>query len=59
LNTPNLELDIYNIYGEKYLRRDISNGTVIQLDFLKPGLYFYEVMQKGLILAKGKLMKIN
>jgi hypothetical protein len=49
---------LYDLAARPVLRRRVSAGwDVLHLDDLAPGLYFYEIMDEGKVLGKGKVVR--
>ena len=52
-----LALSIYNCFGDKIMRREISDSDLIDTEELAKGLYFYELSDEKGILSSGKIVK--
>ncbi len=54
------ELFVYNLQGKVvYLSKITGNGTIIHLNFLEPGIYFYSLTNNNRKITDGKLVLIK
>ncbi len=53
-------LTLYNATGQPVLGQRLTAGwSVVQLESLVPGMYFWEVRDEGRVLGTGKLVKVE
>lgn len=55
-NYNSVILELYNIHGQKIIDKNITGQNLINLEKLKPGLYFYNIIYDNKKLS-GKLIK--
>lgn len=50
-------INLYNCMGQLVLKHTISNSLVLKTTLLPKGLYFYQIIDKGVVLSTGTLEK--
>ncbi len=60
LSLDNAQISLYNSAGVQVLTQNVSFGTTqINTERLPAGIYFYTIVEKGLVVQRGKAMKTD
>jgi hypothetical protein len=60
LEFDNIKLKLYSSIGQPILTQNLQKDwSIVPLEGLAPGLYFYEVKNEGRLLSSGKLVKVE